>query len=105
MCRCKGLTAPRWIVDDKHIAYRPSEASVVFISDVGATHKALFVAGTALTLLFYTATLLAERYLRHMRRIPGSLKARHTRIDIAAVVFGILGGLALLFLSYVCSIS
>lgn len=88
-----------WTVEDDAKPYKIDQASVVFISNVGAAHKALFVAGCALTFVFWTLTLLTERWLRHIRRIPGSLHKRETRIDIASVVFGILGGLALLMLS------
>lgn len=47
----------------------------------------------------WSLTLLSERWLRHIRRIPGSLHKRETRFDIVSVVFGILGGVALLLLS------
>lgn len=61
--------------------------------------QALFVAGTALTFIFYTLSLVAERWLRHLRRLPGVLRRRERYSDILAVVFGFLGGLSLLLLS------
>lgn len=67
--------------------------------NVGAEHKVLFVTGCALTFVTWSATLLTERWLRHIRRIPGSLHKRETRFDIVSVVFGVLGGLSLLLLS------
>ena len=88
-----------WAVDDNAKQYKIDETTVVFISDAGAAHKPLFIAGTALTWLFYSLSLISERFLRHTRRIPGSLKRRETAYDIVAVVFGVIGGGALMFLS------
>lgn len=88
-----------WIVDDNARKYRIDDATVTYISNVGAEHQALFIAGTALTSLFYTLTLLSERWLRHLRRIPGPLHKRDRDLDIAACVFGILGALALIILA------
>lgn len=46
-----------------------------------------------------TLTLLAERWLRHLRRIPGALRRRDKWLDIAACIFGILGSCALIILA------
>lgn len=88
-----------WIVTDNHVRYRVNEAEVTFISYVGAVHPALFITGSTITAILYVLSLLSERYLRHLRRIPGALAARDRRIDIAAVVFGSIGALALILLS------
>lgn len=88
-----------WTVEDGARKYEVSESTVVFISDAGAAHKWLFITGNALTFAFYSATLVAERWLRHIRRIPGSFKRSQSAIDIFAVIFGIIGGAALLFLA------
>lgn len=52
-----------------------------------------------MTVIFWTLTLLAERWLRHLRRIPGTLHRKETIADICSVVFGILGGVALILVS------
>lgn len=90
-----------WVIDDNYRPYRITDALITFISYVGAAHKALFVAGSALTFLFFTLTLIAERDLRHLRRIPGVLTRRfkYFNLDTIALLFGILGGLCLLLLS------
>lgn len=65
-----------------------------------AAHQALFIVGCVLTVIFWTLTVLAERWLRHIRRIPGTLQ--HKKITIASicsVVFGILGGVCLILVS------
>jgi hypothetical protein len=69
------------------------------ISNIGAEHKTLFIVGNSLTCFFWALTLLTERWLHHVRRIPGSLRKHETNLDIASVVFGIMGGLALVFLA------
>ncbi|KAK4704515.1 hypothetical protein P7C70_g1690, partial [Phenoliferia sp. Uapishka_3] len=88
-----------WIIDDHHKTYQIDEATVVFISDVGAAHRGLFIPGCALTWIFYSATLFAERWLRHLRRIPGALAVKDRWASIVAVFFGVIGGFALLLLS------
>lgn len=51
--------------------YRPTEdANILFISDVGAKHHWLFITGAVLTIFFYWMTMLFERWLRHVDRIP-----------------------------------
>lgn len=114
-CVCNAL--PSLALSADSICDR--QATVVFISNVGAAHQALFIAGSALTFVTFSITLLTERtsfrslarsqsvadwlgytgWLRHVRRIPGALQKRERNADIAAVVFGILGGIALLLLS------
>jgi hypothetical protein len=55
--------------------------------------------GCVLTVIFWSLTLFAERWLRHLRRIPGSLKRKETVVDAVAVAFGVLGGIALILVS------
>lgn len=88
-----------WTLRDGADPYDVDQGTIVFISNVGAEHKALFIAGNACTFVFWSLTLLTERWLHHIRRIPGSLNRHETNLDIASVVFGILGGLALLLLA------
>jgi hypothetical protein len=70
-------------------------------SDVGAAHKAVFIPGTALTWIFYSASLFTERWLRHLRRIPGSMRKPNTASSCVACVFGFCGGFALMLLSII----
>lgn len=63
--------------------------------------RELFIPGTALTFVTYSATMLTERWLRHIRRIPGALHKKERYADILAVIFAIIGGLALMLLSCV----
>ncbi|PWN19802.1 hypothetical protein BCV69DRAFT_283903 [Microstroma glucosiphilum] len=103
------VTAAVWLVDivgllvlwsrDGFPQYKQSDASIVFISDVGANHTTWFIIFSVLTGCFYIATAFAERYLRSSRRIPGSVKKRQTIYDILSVIFACLGSLFLGLLS------
>lgn len=48
----------------------------VFISDVGAAHKTLFICICCITSAFYISSLFAERWLRHVDRLPTDLRRR-----------------------------
>jgi len=76
-----------------------NETSVVFISDIGAAHTTLMIAGTAVVWTFYTASLLAERYLRAIGRLPTSGRRSEAVVGWIVVALGFLGGAALCLLS------
>ncbi|ORY24888.1 Frag1/DRAM/Sfk1 family-domain-containing protein [Naematelia encephala] len=87
-----------WVKDGKP-KYRSDEASVVFISDVGGMHKLLFIIMSSVTVGFYISSLFAERWLRHVDRLPVDLRLREKVFDWMAIVFGIIGSAALVLLS------
>ncbi|PWN24747.1 hypothetical protein BDZ90DRAFT_214552, partial [Jaminaea rosea] len=103
------ITTAVWLVDiigllvlwsrDGFPQYVESDASFVFISDVGAVHNTWFIIFSVLTGVFFIATMATERYLRSTRRIPGSIKKRQTIYDIFCVFFAVLGALFLGLLS------
>ncbi|OZJ05056.1 hypothetical protein BZG36_02098 [Bifiguratus adelaidae] len=101
--RIAQLSADRTTAGEKmhmlEIEYQPKEATIVYISDVGAAHKVLFVPVACVTGAFFILTLLAERYLRHIRRLPGNMRPRQRHSAIVATVFGIIAGIALILLS------
>jgi len=88
-----------WAVEDNSREYRPSDASILFISDVGAEHQWLFITGSALTVFFYWMTMLFERWLRHVDRIPGTIRSRERILDILAIIFAFIGGAGLIICS------
>ncbi|GAA5876808.1 hypothetical protein JCM3774_003479, partial [Rhodotorula dairenensis] len=88
-----------WAVTDDARRYQISDATIQYVSNIGAEHQWLFILGSALTAIFYSLTLLAERWLRHLRRIPGPLRSRDRWTDICACIFGILGACALVILA------
>ncbi|RSH92713.1 hypothetical protein EHS25_008159 [Saitozyma podzolica] len=87
-----------WVKDGKP-RYRGDEASVVFISDVGAVHQTLFICFSAVTSAFYITALFAERWLRHVDRLPTDLRVREKVFDWLAIVFCIIGSAGLILCS------
>ncbi|BGP19481.1 hypothetical protein JCM10213_006301 [Rhodosporidiobolus nylandii] len=88
-----------WAVDDNAKQYKIDQATIIYVSNIGAEHQALFIAGTCLTSFFYALALISERWLRHLRRIPGALRRRDRNADIVCCVFGLLGAVALIILA------
>jgi len=88
-----------WWLAQGHPDYRNDEATVVFISDVGAEHKALFIAGAAVTGFFYPLSLFAERWLRHVDKLPTTKKRREKAAGWIGIIFACYGSLALLLLT------
>jgi len=90
-----------WLVEG-HPRYRNTEAKFVYISDVGAHIKPLFIAGGAVTVAFYITSLLVDHFLRYdteHRRLPGFMRRVEVISSVLAVVFGILGSAALVLLT------
>nr|ODN93252.1 hypothetical protein L203_00523 [Cryptococcus depauperatus CBS 7841] len=79
--------------------YKGDEASVVFISDVGAAHHTLFIVICSVVASFYTLSLLAERWLRHVKRLPINLRRRERVFSILTIFWGIIGSVGLVLLS------
>jgi hypothetical protein len=77
------------------IAYRN-----VFVTLTAANHT-LFICITVLTAVFYVLSLWAERWLRHMDRLPEDVRKRERVLDWLAIFFGTIGGIALIMLGVV----
>ncbi|GAA5863106.1 hypothetical protein JCM8547_002799 [Rhodosporidiobolus lusitaniae] len=88
-----------WCVDDGAAQYKIDQSTIIYVSNIGAEHQTLFIVGTCLTSFFYALALASERWLRHLRRIPGALRKRDRNADIVTVVFGFLGAVALVILA------
>ncbi|KNZ55108.1 hypothetical protein VP01_2765g2 [Puccinia sorghi] len=89
-----------WLVNAHGKRYRDDEASILFISDIGAAHKSWFSPGCTLVFSFYTMTLLAERWLRYHQRIPQVIGKRQRYWGFSTAIIGILGGFSLMMLSF-----
>eukprot|EP01117_Protostelium_nocturnum_P004899 TRINITY_DN1777_c0_g1_i1.p1 TRINITY_DN1777_c0_g1~~TRINITY_DN1777_c0_g1_i1.p1 ORF type:complete len:273 (+),score=50.69 TRINITY_DN1777_c0_g1_i1:188-1006(+) len=79
--------------------YRGQTATIVYISDTGAEHKALFVAGASVTAVFYVISLIVERYLRHEARLPKAKRTVEKVMAGLAIVFGTIGAIGLVLLT------
>jgi hypothetical protein len=112
-----------WVKQGKP-RYKSDEATVVFVSDgtyfrnlfqfdkgvsnnspimytVGAANHTLFICITAVTAGFYILSLFAERWLRHIDRLPEDVRRRERIFDWLAIFFGTLGGIGLILLGAV----
>lgn len=86
-----------WTAEGKP-RYMSDEATIVFVSDVGAANHTLFICITAITAVFYILSLFAERWLRHVDRLPVDVRRREQIFDWIAIVFGTLGAIGLILL-------
>jgi len=82
-----------------HPRYKPHNPKIAYISDVGAEQKALFIAGGTVSMVFWVATLIADRMLRHRDRTPGFMRRRESIFSILAIIFGTIAALALILLT------
>ncbi|KAI6707940.1 FK506 suppressor Sfk1 [Diplocarpon mali] len=74
--------------------------SIAYISDIGAGRlKPLFVTCAALTTVSFNASTMAETWLRHWVGLEHNFTQAEKRLSIVSILFGILGGQALLYLS------
>ncbi|KAK4058613.1 hypothetical protein OIO90_000057 [Microbotryomycetes sp. JL221] len=104
-----------WTVADDARRYQPDQATIAYVSDVeskfinisadkwssgsGAAHQNLFIAGASATAAFYSITLLVGRWLRHLRRLPGTIGCAELWLAGLAIVFGFIGAVFLVLLS------
>lgn len=88
-----------WLLQDHGRKYQDHEASIVFISDVGAAHLSWFIPGCALVFFFYGVTLISERWLRSLKRIPNVIHQSQKFWGYSTVILGILGGFCLMMLA------
>lgn len=79
--------------------YMSGEPTIVYISDVGANQKPLFIAITSVTTGFFVFSLALERWLRHKARLDRNLRQREKWFSVAAIIFAAAGGGCLIGLS------
>lgn len=80
---------------DGFVRYEHDDGEVVFISNVGARHKAVFIVGTALTGILFVATLILNKICFDMEN-----RKRFKRgMSIISIIFGIIAGISLLLLA------
>lgn len=87
-----------WAAQGKPTYEAEESTIVVYVSDVGADNHKLFIAITAVTAAFYILSLWAERWLRHLDRLPADVRRRERYLDWAAIIFGTIAAIALLML-------
>ena len=70
-----------------HPRYRSTEATVVYISDVGADNHTLFIVLGTLTAVFFFLSIYLDFQLRHKHRIPVRVKRSHRAASGLSVIF------------------
>lgn len=75
-----------WLAEG-HPRYRGDESTVVYISDVGAAHKAVFIALASTTAVLFFVTISLDFLLRHMKRIPKRLRRRERAWAVVSTFF------------------
>lgn len=68
-------------------------------SYVGAVHKKAFISGGVITGVFFVASLIADRMLRHRYRLPNFVRHRESIFSFLAIIFGTIAALALILLT------
>ena len=79
--------------------YMPNEGTIVYISDVGANQKPLFIVITSVTAVSFVLSLALERWLRHKARLDPNLRRREKWLSVLAIIFAAAGGACLISLS------
>ncbi|GMK54203.1 hypothetical protein CspeluHIS016_0107890 [Cutaneotrichosporon spelunceum] len=79
--------------------YRPTQGSIVFVSHVAGVHRTLFICITSVVAVFWWATLIAERWLRHKNRLPADVRPRERTLGYCAIGTAFVGGLGLILLA------
>lgn len=82
-----------------HPQYQSREGTIVYISDVGAHLRPLFITICAITAPGFVASQAIDRFLRHRGRLAPTSIRREKWMSWISMVFSTLGGLALILLS------
>ncbi|KAL1304892.1 hypothetical protein AAFC00_003810 [Neodothiora populina] len=90
-----------WVTNGKpHYADMDPNQHIAYISDIGATNmKPLFIAGSAVTVVIFDGTFIAERWLRHRGRLAHNTSWAQKWLSIGAITFAVIGALGLIFLT------
>ncbi|CAF0990510.1 unnamed protein product [Rotaria magnacalcarata] len=89
-----------WAEDD-FVRYESDDGEVVYISNVGARHKSVFIVGTAITGILFVLTLIFTKLCfdkESRRRFKKS-------ISMLSIIFGILSGISLSLLAILDSVN
>ncbi|KAJ3021103.1 hypothetical protein HKX48_009198 [Thoreauomyces humboldtii] len=79
--------------------YKQTEANIVYISDVGAKYKTIFIVGTSVTSGFFLLSLFTDFVLRRRHRLATQTRTREVVYAVLSMCFGILACIALVGLS------
>ncbi|WOO78295.1 Protein sfk1 [Vanrija pseudolonga] len=87
-----------WARDGKP-KYALKEASIVYVSNVAGKHKAIFIPITCVTAVGFVLSLVLERWLRRVDRLPTDIRKREKILNWLAILCATIGGIALILLA------
>ncbi|KAL1407847.1 hypothetical protein Q8F55_007283 [Vanrija albida] len=87
-----------WARDGKP-KYASKEASIVYVSNVAGKHKAIFIPIACVTGVGFTLSLLAERWLRRVDRLPTDIRRREKILNWLAIICAAISAVALILLA------
>ena len=82
-----------------HPRYQQDEATVVYISDVGAANHALFIVLGTLTALSFFGSIFLDYRLRHSARIPARVRTIERVSAALSVIFAFICALGCILLT------
>ncbi|EED15313.1 FK506 suppressor Sfk1, putative [Talaromyces stipitatus ATCC 10500] len=90
-----------WAAKGKpHYSNMPATRTIPYISDIGATGiQPLFIAGSAVTVVFLDLSFLSERWLRHTGKLVRNKGRFDKACSILSILFSIAGAAGLILLS------
>lgn len=90
-----------WVTDgEPRLPSMDADQRIAYISDTGAfSLKPLFIAGSAVTVIFLDIGFFAERWLRHTGRLAKNTSWTQKILSIFSLIFAIAGAVGLICLS------
>ena len=82
-----------------HPRYKPDEATIVYISDVGAANHALFIVLGSIAAVLYFLSLWLDYRLRHSQRIASRLRRFESWMSSIAILAGFVSAVCLILLT------
>ena len=79
--------------------YKNQNQAIVYISDIGAHEKALFIVICCVTGSTFALSLVIDRLLRHKNRLSTLNRKKEKIFSYISIFFGIVGAIALILLS------
>lgn len=90
-----------WIAaGSPHYEEMGQNQQIAYISDIGATFlKPLFIAGSAVMVVVFDLSFIAERWLRHRQRLTPNYRKREAALSVCAIIASFIGGAGLIVLT------
>ncbi|KXS14432.1 hypothetical protein M427DRAFT_81918, partial [Gonapodya prolifera JEL478] len=88
-----------WAARDGAARYQPTNTTILYISDVGARYKSLFIAGATVSVIFFLLSITIDRHLRHVGYLPPALRKREWWFAVLSIFFAFVGSICIILLT------